>query len=164
MNLFLISDPHFSHENIIRYCNRPFASAAEMDEVIVERWNSVVRPQDHVYCLGDVAMKRAQLSIVKRLNGHKRLLFGNHDIYDYKEYVAVGFKKLAAYRVLDNCILSHIPISGDSLGRFTGNIHGHVHDNPSPVGPYLNVCVEKINYTPIPFEQAKKQLLLKAAY
>jgi calcineurin-like phosphoesterase family protein len=157
-DIYLISDPHFSDWDMLAVCNRPFGQLTEMNETIVERWNSVVRPQDHVYCLGDVAMKRKELEIVRRLNGHKRLIFGNHDIFEYKEYVKVGFQKLMAYRVLDNVIMSHIPIALTSMGRFLGNIHGHIHTSPDLVGPYLNVSVEKINYTPIHFDEAKSRL------
>lgn len=156
MTLFLISDTHFSHANIIRYANRPFSSPEEMDEELIRRWNSVVRPSDHVYHLGDVAMRRSHLQIIKRLNGHKRLVWGNHDIYDWKSYREVGFEKCVGIRVIDNCILTHIPIHPESLARFTMNIHGHTHTNGSPRGRYLSVCCEMIHYTPISLEEAKK--------
>lgn len=163
-DIYLISDPHFFDEDMLTLCGRPFGCVSAMNESIIDRWNKVVRPQDHVYCLGDIAMRRRELEIVKRLNGHKRLIFGNHDIFDYEEYALVGFKKLMAYRVLDNVIMSHIPISSTSMGRFLGNIHGHIHNAPRLVGPYLNVSVENINYTPIHFDEAKKQLAVNAAY
>lgn len=159
MTIWIFSDPHFSHENIIQYCNRPFKNAAEMDEAMVERINSVVKPQDHLYCLGDVVMRRKQLAIVRRLNGHKRLVCGNHDIFDTKEYMEAGFKKIMAYRVMDNVILSHIPIHVESMGRFTGNVHGHLHDRAEYEGSYYNVSVERINYTPVTLEEAKEKLL-----
>lgn len=157
-NIFVISDTHFSHENIIRYCGRPFSCAEEMDEAMVDRWNATVRPQDHVYHLGDVAMKRAQLGIVKRLSGHKRLVFGNHDIYDAKDYLAVGFQKLCGMRVLDGMILTHVPIHPGSMGRFTGNVHGHVHNNHALAHPYLNVSVEVIDYRPVALEDINVRL------
>lgn len=159
MTLFFLSDTHFSHENIIGYCGRPFASAEEMDEAIVERWNARVRPGDHVYHLGDVALRRQHLGIVKRLSGRKRLLFGNHDIFDYKDYVAAGFEKLAAYRVLDGLMFSHIPIAERSLGRFAANVHGHTHNNEVDPNPrYFNACVEVLNYTPVSLEEIKATL------
>jgi calcineurin-like phosphoesterase family protein len=159
MTIYLIIDPHFSHENIIEYCRRPFRHAEDMDEFMVERWNSVVRPSDHVYCLGDVALHRKHLSIVRRLNGKKHLVFGNHDIYDWKDYINAGFQKLMAYRVIANVILSHIPLHPNSISqRFIGNIHGHIHNRPEHPGPYYNVSVENINYTPISLEEAIKRL------
>src|ERR1017187_9055572 len=99
MTIYLLSDPHFSHENIIRYCNRPFQHAEDMDEFMVAQWNAVVRPTDHVYCLGDVVLKRKNLHIISRLQGKKRLIFGNHDIYEYQDYAKAGFQKMMSYRV-----------------------------------------------------------------
>ena len=127
MNIFVTSDTHFGHANIIGYCGRPFGSVSEMDEELVSRWNSVVKAQDHVYHLGDVTMRKADLSIVRRLNGHKRLVFGNHDIFDYKDYVAAGFQKLMGMRVLSGLLLSHVPVHPGSMGRFAANVHGHIH-------------------------------------
>ncbi len=158
MNLFLISDTHFSHANIIKYCSRPFTDVEEMNWTIVDRWNTIVKPSDHVYHLGDVAIRREALKIVKALNGHKRLLFGNHDIYDYKSYTEVGFKKLAGIRVLDGILMTHIPVHPDSQGRFKANVHGHVHEKSYPDPFYINVSVEVINYTPIAFEDVKKRI------
>ena len=148
MNIFVTSDTHFGHANIIEYCRRPFASSQEMDEAMVERWNAVVTPQDHIYHLGDVAMRKADLAIVKRLNGHKRLVFGNHDIFDYKDYVAAGFQKLMGMRVLANLLLTHVPVHSDSVGRFAANVHGHIHERNYPT-PYINVSVEVTNYAPV---------------
>lgn len=162
--IWLISDTHFGHANIVTFSGRdggllrPFGTAAEMDETIVERWNAVVRPGDHVYHLGDVAMRKEHLVTVKRLNGRKRLVRGNHDIFDTKHYLACGFQEIHGVRVLDGMVLTHIPIHPGSLGRFRGNVHGHLHDQPSPAGRYLNVCVEQVDYTPITLEDARKRL------
>ena len=187
MTIFVISDTHFGHANILTFknldfshiCNhgilgwecglcadegvvvpkkliRPgFSSVEEMDEHMVERWNAVVKPSDHVYHLGDVAMKRPDLKIVKRLNGHKRLVFGNHDIYDHKNYTEVGFEKVMGSRVLEGWLMTHIPVHPESLGRFRGNVHGHIHERPSPSGSYINVSVERINYTPLALEELR---------
>lgn len=158
MTIWLVSDTHFGHENIIGYCGRPFAHAAEMDEAMVERWNGVVKPGDHVYHLGDVAIAKRHLATVARLNGRKRLVRGNHDIYRTKDYLAAGFQEIHGCRVLHNLILTHVPIHPGSLGRFAGNVHGHIHDQPSPEGRYLNVSVERVNYTPITLEDAAARL------
>ena len=158
MTIWLISDTHFGHENIITYCARPFASAAEMDEAMVARWNDTVKPPDHVYHLGDAVMRRANLAIVKRLNGHKRLVRGNHDIFRTKEYINAGFQEICGVRVLSNVLCSHFPIHPESLGRFAGNAHGHIHEKPSPAGKYLNLSVERINYTPVALEEVVARL------
>ena len=163
MNIFFFSDPHFDHGNTITLFKRhdgsplrDFESVQHMNEHIVERVNSVVKPQDHLYCLGDVAMKKPGLEWMSRLNGHKRLLPGNHDIFDVKEYLKY-FEKISAYRVLDNIMFSHIPIHTSCLGRFAMNAHGHLHHQPKQLdGPYLNLSVEMLNnYTPVSLEDIK---------
>ena len=80
-NLFFTSDHHFGHRNIIRYANRPFSSVEEMNEVMIERWNEKVQPQDVVYHLGDFALcsQNETAAILDRLNGQIRLIKGNHE-------------------------------------------------------------------------------------
>jgi calcineurin-like phosphoesterase family protein len=161
-NLFVISDTHFGHANILNFQRedgsplRDFSCAEEMDQHIVDKWNSTVRPQDHVYHLGDVAMRKEHLSTVKRCNGHKRLVRGNHDIFRTKDYLEY-FDEIYASRVLDGLIFTHIPIHINSLGRFTANVHGHTHTMPQGTfGPnYYNVSVEMMNYTPVSLEDLK---------
>lgn len=159
MTLFFISDTHFGHGNILNFQNadgsyvRPFHSTEEMDEHIIEKWNEVVRPQDHIWHLGDVTMKPAlYLKHIKRLNGHKRLVMGNHDSGTVQQYLAAGFQKIASYRVYDNFLFGHIPVHPASLGRFTAMAHGHTHGNDIPDARYVNVCVERTDYQPISFE------------
>ena len=155
VTIFLISDTHFGHANIIQYCERPFADEHEMDEIMVERWNTVVRPCDHVYHLGDVAMRRQAMDVIlPRLNGHLRLVRGNHDIFRTKDYLKY-FDEIYGIRVLDNWLMTHIPVHPESLGRFKGNLHGHIHNNSSYPGAYINLSVEQINYTPVALETIK---------
>lgn len=158
MKRFLISDTHFGHSKILEFNNydgspvRPFSTVEEMDETMVENWNSVVGPNDKVYHLGDVVMSKKSLPILNRLNGKKTLIAGNHDIFDTKEYLKY-FDNMRGYRVIDGYILSHIPIHPDTIERFKGNIHGHLHGNVMNNPLYMSVCVEQINYTPILFEE-----------
>jgi calcineurin-like phosphoesterase family protein len=137
-NRFVISDTHFGHTNSwekFKLPNgdplRPFTSTEEMDETMVERWNAVVRPQDTVYHLGDVVINKKSLHHVKRLNGKKRLVRGNHDIFKDQDYREVGFESLYGVRVfVDKFILSHIPLHPESVTeRFRVNVHGHLHAN-----------------------------------
>jgi calcineurin-like phosphoesterase family protein len=158
MRRFVVSDTHFGHRKIIEYCNRPFDNEDEMDETMVERWNAVVRPGDRVWHLGDFAIARRKLAIAKRLNGKKGILLGNHDIYKAKEYLEAGFKDVQAMRVYPGvCILTHVPIHPGNFGRWRVNVHGHIHNGKSPDGPYANVSVEVINYTPIELDAVLEQ-------
>lgn len=79
--IFLSSDSHFNHENIIRYCDRPFKDVSHMNEMIVKAWNETVTPDDIVYYLGDMLMGRMQdgMPFPSRLNGTIHLVAGNHD-------------------------------------------------------------------------------------
>ena len=137
-NRFVISDTHFGHTNSWQLFKRPdgsplrpFSSTEEMDEAMIERWNAKVQPHDVVYHLGDVVINRKFLHLVKRLNGKKRLVRGNHDIFKDQDYRDVGFDSLYGGRVFtDKFILSHIPLHPDCITeRFKVNVHGHLHAN-----------------------------------
>ncbi len=172
-NIFIISDTHFGHANTFLKFKlddgtpmRPFSSVDQMDEHMIERWNSVVRPQDKVYHLGDVIFGRPERLdvIMKRLNGHKRLVIGNHDDMNTQVYLKY-FDRVISSRRLDSMLFTHIPIQQDSIGgKLIGNVHGHIHNNTHrtpkalPCPPYLNVSVEVIDYTPVSLEDCRKRL------
>ena len=171
--IFVTSDSHFGHINMLTFTRedgvtpvRPeFATVAQMNEALIERWNAVVRPQDHVYHLGDVALSlTAAREFVPHLNGHKRLVLGNHDQPDARAYMAMGFKKVFSSRLLDDVLLTHIPIHPKSIPAYClGNIHGHIHER-AEFGPrYLNVSVEQTEYAPITLETARAVLRLRRA-
>jgi calcineurin-like phosphoesterase family protein len=132
-SVFLVSDTHFGHAGVCQFTHedtgvkiRPWTDPDEMDEAMVEAWNERVKPTDKVYHLGDVVINRKALGIMRRLNGDKVLIRGNHDIFKDDDYRA-HFRELRAYHVMNGMILSHIPIHEESLGRFGVNIHGHLH-------------------------------------
>ena len=58
--IYFIADTHFNHANIIKYCNRTFKNTHEMNEYIIQKWNSVVKKDDTVYHLGDVGFGSLQ--------------------------------------------------------------------------------------------------------
>ena len=194
-NFWVISDTHFSHANSWEKFKkkdgsplRPFTSNEEMDETMVERWNAVVKPQDHVYHLGDVAISKRGLEFVRRLNGHKRLIRGNHDIFRDSDYREVGFEQIHGVRVfVDKFILSHIPLHLNCVTeRFRACVHGHLHANRvtmpvyqklqaydahglyqgtfnvecgQEIDPrYLCVSVEHTNFTPISFDEVDARI------
>lgn len=168
MEIFLISDTHFGHQGVTKFLNddgsklRPWDSVEEMDAEMIKRWNSTVGPNDKVYHLGDVVINRKALSTLYALNGEKVLIKGNHDLFRLEEYTPF-FKDIRAYHILDNLIMSHIPIHKDSVGRFRGNIHGHLHskrvkDKWDKIDPlYECVCVEQTDFKPISFEVINKR-------
>lgn len=163
-DIWVTSDTHFGHENILNFKDsvgnpvRDFSSVEDMDETMVSRWNQVVKKGDKVYHLGDVffGSKDRFKSLWPRLNGSKRLVVGNHD--DIKFLSSGGFfQKIMMWRVFTEfgLILTHTPQHQSALtGKRTSliNVHGHIHQNLSPEGPYKCVCVEQTNYTPVHIE------------
>lgn len=172
-SVFLISDTHFGHAGVCRFTRddftklRPWDNTEEMDEAMVKAWNETVKPTDKVYHIGDVVINRKALGIMRRLNGDKVLIRGNHDIFRDDEY-RQHFRELRAYHVMNGMILSHIPLHPESLGRFGVNIHGHLHSNRvmmdngyggRVIDPrYHCVCVEQTDFRPILFEDVLKRI------
>ena len=80
-DVFFCADTHWGHDNIRKYCGRPFVTVDEMDEFLVQNWNSMVKPKDLMYFCGDFAFRDAKkaLAIRKRLNGDIFFVEGNHD-------------------------------------------------------------------------------------
>jgi len=159
-NIWVVSDTHFGHNNIIQYCNRPFANAEIMDECLIDNWNSVVKDDDIVYHLGDVYFANGREALSK-LNGRKRLVLGNHD-NGKDQILQRHFQKIMVWRMFPEfgLLLTHVPVSYTTLGeggedRILTNVHGHIHQNKSPMGRYRNVCVEQTNYTPINIEELR---------
>lgn len=165
--IFLIGDTHFMHKNIIKYCNRPFKDVEEMTESLIKNWNSVVDNNDIVYVVGDFALcgKQKIIEIGNRLNGRKRLILGNHDGASIATYHEAGFEFVYNHPIVldDFYIISHIPMVGISVNAPFANVFAHVHDDPTYKDcSCRSFCVsaERINYTPILFEDIKA--LIKA--
>lgn len=159
-NIWFISDTHFNHDNILKFTDKAgayirskFSNVEEMNEYIVDRWNSVVKDGDIVYHLGDVYFghRDAAKELVKRLHGRKRLIVGNHDnIVEIAQLKM--FQKIQLWRMFPefNILLTHVPVHESTLEmKKLINIHGHIHQNTSPKGSYINVSCEVIGYTPV---------------
>lgn len=161
-DIWVTSDTHFNHSNILTFSDtvgkpvRPFSSVEEMNELMVDNWNRVVKPSDKIYHLGDVffGAKDDFVKIWSRLNGRKRLIVGNHD--DVK-YLSQGnfFQKVYMWRIFKDhgITLTHVPIHETSLRDSVINVHGHIHQNKSPTLRHRCVCVEHTNYTPVNLEE-----------
>lgn len=155
-DIWFVSDTHWRHENMLKFTPpREFSSVYEMDEKMVEEWNRHVKDGHVVYHLGDVAFGPSRFDdrtdeIMRRLNGRKRLLVGNHD--DVKSTpVMKYFQKVGVWRVFgkEGFVCSHVPIHESCFpGECVLNVHGHTHNRDVP-GPYMNVSVEKTGYAPV---------------
>jgi calcineurin-like phosphoesterase family protein len=172
-DIWVTSDSHFNHKNILNFTDnegrrvRSFNSVEEMNEVLIERWNEVVKPGDKIYHLGDVFFgpKSWIEQNWKRLNGKKRLIVGNHDDIEYIVQQRM-FEKVVMWRMFTefNLLLTHVPVNNSTLyeRRFNNgpmtpmiNVHGHIHSNASPVGPYVCVCVEQTDYRPVNIQELR---------
>lgn len=162
--IWFTSDTHFGHHNIIRYCNRPFADIDHMNETLISNWNSKVKNTDVVYHLGDVIFshkKDVTLNLLRRLNGTKHIVWGNHD--KYKNLILeAGFIDcgslseitipLGGNNLTQKIVLCHYPMVSWN-GAFHGviHLHGHVHGT-LPFDKTLNrmdVGVDNVNFFPV---------------
>jgi calcineurin-like phosphoesterase family protein len=161
VNTWFTSDTHFGHANIIRLCNRPYSSVEEMDEALIENWNSLVRDGDIVYHLGDFAFRgnnEKTTQIFNRLKGDKVLIRGNHDDYHTTENldwqsVHMYFEK-KGFKGLDRLVMFHYPMR-EWNGWYRGAVHlyGHCHDTLPLKNNSCDVGVDSWNYHPVNYEQ-----------
>lgn len=157
--IWFTSDLHINHENIIKYCNRPFTSVQEMNNELVSRWNAKVSPMDTVYVVGDVMLGDPQSAkpTITSLNGNKILILGNHD-RSPRTMMDLGFS--SAHRRLDitlidgkRALLSHKPLPAPVLSEYHLQIHGHRHSGPAVSQKKINVCVDLWGYEPVSEEE-----------
>ncbi len=169
--VFFIADTHFGHRGILKFSetkpHRVFASIEEHDEELVRRWNAVVGSKDTVWHLGDFCFGRRNLEIAARLNGNKKLVMGNHDMYASEDYLRY-FTRLAGAVEYKGLVLSHVPVRECQLARWYMNVHGHLHTKrvmrpPSmelngeiaegvPDPRYVCVSAEQVGLAPVPYD------------
>ena len=182
-SIYFCSDSHFFHENILKYCNRPFGSVEEMNEALVANWNSVVKPDDHVYHLGDFCFGNVEkwnwCLEPGRLNGHIHLILGNHDpdrvFRDgtlIERFDSIDFQKILIIEGW-TVILNHFPFASFSnnydhkVMALSG--HTHVGQLSSAVESYdtlntiykpnqYDVGVDNNNFTPVSWVEVKKKV------
>ena len=174
MAIWLTSDCHFNHANILKYCpeSRPFETIEDMNEVIIKNWNSVVQDDDTVYVLGDFFMGQVEKikAIFYRLKGHIILIRGNHDtekrIALYQE-LGVPVKDIDYLSYKGRFfILCHFPIASPEFVEMVRKdnsevilLYGHIHDQ-APTGykdGTFHVGVDTNNLTPIALEDIWRQ-------
>ena len=164
--IFVTSDLHFGHKNIIKYTNRPFADVQEMDASLIDNWNRIVKNNDEVYILGDFTMQNESVaeSLLLRLNGRKYLIRGNHD-YFAKNYrgdalllVEDYFELKVKKRIF---VFSHYPFVEWNRSRHGSyHLHGHQHKHADynlwqrheGIRRY-DVGVDANGFTPVPLEK-----------
>jgi calcineurin-like phosphoesterase family protein len=154
-NTYITSDHHFSHKNILKYTNREFSLVEEMNEHMINEWNSVVTDNDTVFYLGDFCFERNPTKIneiLYRLKGDIVFIKGNHDseelcrnkrfsyVADYYELAVEGYR----------FVMMHYPLL-EWNGGHKGNImlHGHCHGNLGKItNRRVDVGVDSLGYKP----------------
>lgn len=155
--VFLISDLHLDHYNIIKYCNRPFSSVREMNWFIVNNWNNVVKDNDVVYFLGDMSFGKGSREAdywLKKLKGKIIFIKGSHDkpkkIKTFNEFI-LEYKHI-------KFLLIHDPKDAKNWNSWI--VHGHHHNHDLENYPFINgekktinMSIELINYKPLDIEE-----------
>ena len=140
--LWLTSDTHFHHANIIHHQNRPFETVTEMDEILIKNWNKRCKPNDEIVIAGDLLYGRGQDAneLLSKLNGRKHLVIGNHDhhflddkCFDRSLFVSIEHyfsRNIQVKGFKTKLVIFHYPIANWD-GSHYGSIHGygHIHNN-----------------------------------
>lgn len=182
--VWLTSDTHFWHNNIIKYCNRPFETVEEMNQALIDNWNSVVGPDDHVYHLGDFCFGNVEkwntVLAPGVLNGHIHLILGNHDpdrIFRegtmFERFDSIDFQKILIIEGW-TVILNHFPFLSfsNNLDHKVLQLFGHIHSGPEGRGNVLpegykvqwnqyDVGVDNNGYIPVSWAQVKERMRLE---
>lgn len=171
--VWFTSDLHFWHKNICKYCNRPFETMEEMNQALIDNWNSVVKEDDTVFVLGDMGFCGYDKlePLMSQLNGKKYLIQGNHDSDKivfrlYEANIIEGYYKMHEVTIIGDAecpdqhlTLCHFPmIDWPDKERGAWMVHGHQHqlpETPSCSVKHWDVGVDKNNLKPISFEQLK---------
>ena len=173
METYFISDCHFGHKNVIKYCNRPYSSVEEMDEDMISKWNNKVNRNDLVYIVGDLFYFQIDnvVQILNRLKGKKILVRGNHDDFFLKRIdTNKYFQEISLYMEISlrgkKLTLCHYPMYSwkNSRKKDSFLIFGHVHNNQDMFwfdyycqnDRTLNAGVDINNFEPVNFDELKQ--------
>ena len=166
MRIWITSDHHFGHINIIRFQNRPFDDVNKMDSELIARWNEVVNHDDVVYHLGDFTLGGRSLAVsyIRRLKGTIRFVASDwhHDKRWIKTRPRVQtasgidveyLEPVAVLKAETPIIMSHWPFAEwDGKHRGTIHAHGHSHCNHHGTGKIMDVGVDCNDFVPVSLE------------
>lgn len=174
---FWTSDSHFGHFNVIRFCNRPYQTADEMNEDLIAQWNAIVSDEDEVYHLGDVSLTspNSTLKVLERLNGRIHLIIGNHEksvlkkqatrdrFESIQDVLRVKIEDEDAKGGYQSIFMSHYAHRvWDKSHHGCWHLYGHSHSGleGAPWGKSMDVGVDAHalhfgNYAPFSYEEIK---------
>jgi len=177
MTIFFTADTHFGHDNVIRFCNRPYSSAAEMDEKLTENWNQSVNPNDIIYHLGDFTLlgKKQAKDYFQHLNGRIHVVPGGHDhrwlgkgtYHSRSDHPVVILPPLKTIKVSlpdfgqpQPLVLCHYSLRVWDRSHYgSWHLYGHSHGNLPPLENSLDVGVDCWNYRPVSLDTIASKLV-----
>lgn len=165
MGIFFTADHHFGHENIIRYCERPFRDAAHMDAEMVRRWNEAVSHDDVVYHLGDFTLsgRKAAMNYLRRLDGmililryprhHDHRWLPSESSRFWTRTSTVGFLpplEVLTMKDYPPITLCHYPMARWNRSHYGAwHLHGHSHGKFQGEGKMMDIGVDTWNFAPV---------------
>lgn len=156
MTNWYTADPHFGHDNIIKYCHRPFRNVGEMDAVLLANYVSCVGPDDDIWVIGDFGFGRAARSgylenVFHQIPGRKHLVVGNHDGAATLELPWTSISHLVEIKDGEQrLVLCHYPmITWNGARRGALQLFGHVHDGWRGTRNSVNAGVDVWNFMPV---------------
>lgn len=173
MAVFFTADEHYGHQNIIQFCNRPFANLDEMRETLISNHNAIVKPGDLVYHLGDMFWRtltlEGALAIMDRLNGVHYYVSGNHEELMEKHeelrkrFVWVRERHKLKIKNMPHIVLDHFAGrvwdgSHNGSWQLYGHSHGGLREDDSLS---FDVGVDAQKYFPIMLEQVTVRMFVK---
>lgn len=151
-NVYVWSDIHFGHKNIMKYSGRPFPTTNLMNQCLIGNYLNTVSDNDIVIFGGDISFMSdtATNEILSQLPGRKIQIIGNHDMDRKGKLRNMNFDERHLCMVLDfngsQLLFTHYPLTTVPEGCV--NVHGHIHQYPAPSPRHINICVEHTNYAP----------------
>lgn len=173
--IWFTSDTHFYHNKEFLWGGRGFNSPDEMVEKFIQNWNSVVKPNDEVYHLGDVMLNDTEKGIeaLKKLNGKIHIIRGNHDTdqraaayLECPNVVSVSWGEMIKHKKR-MIFLSHAPtiyrtMNDNENKQGIINIHGHTHQKTNFLyedNPYVyHAGMDSHNLTPVLIDDIIKEI------
>ena len=169
--IFLTSDTHFAHNKSFLYANRGYECIEDMNKDLIDKWNSIISPEDTVYHLGDVMLGNNEegLACIKLLKGHIHIILGNHDT-DARKILFQSVENIEDITYADiikdgkwKFFLSHYPCMVGDINnpKRRWNISGHTHSTDKfQFKDHLiyNAAVDAHNGFPISIEDIKKDI------
>ena len=176
-NVFVTADHHFGHDNIRNFCNRPFNTVEDMDEILIKKWNERVGTDGVVYHLGDFTLGRYAENYFKQLNGFIHIIPGGHDSRwmardTYAKYTSasgesicicppileIGVKVFGVSRPL-TIVMCHYAMRVWNKSHY-GSMHlyGHSHGRLPGLGRSMDVGVDAHNFYPISLREVLDEL------